>query len=89
MTMPGTHEPKTMRVPLPDGTTATMVRTWTRKQVEEIIGEALDITEALDPASDLRDRAFATALNLVGQMAPRESGLRVAPMSAIDNGRKL
>lgn len=85
---PETHAPRQFIVPTPDGRSATLVRTWTRRQIEDIIEEALEITEALDPASDLRDRTFGTALNLVGQMAPKDSRIAVAgPMAAIDNGK--
>jgi len=81
--------PRVYRVPTPDGKTIELVRTWTDVQVGSIIASALAVVEQLDPPEDLRAQVFATALNLGGQMAPRQSGVVVAPPfpNPLDNGR--
>lgn len=87
---PETTGPRSYYVPAPDGRTLQLVCTWTDQQAAEIIGRAISIVEQLDPPDDLRDRTFATALNLCGQMAPKQSGITLAPpMTAIENGKGL
>lgn len=76
-------------VPTPDGRNATLVRTWRDDQIQEMISTACDIVEKIEPPEDLRLACFQCALNMVGQMAPKESQVVMAPpMSAIDNGKR-
>ena len=86
---PETHLPRQYIVPTPDGKTVTLVRTWTDTQIESMLESALRIVDALDPPEDLRTQTFGVAVNMIGQMAPKQSGVVVPPMSAIDmNGRR-
>lgn len=84
---PETHEPQTYRIPAPDGTEVALVRTWTDFQIARMLRGALDIVDELDPPDDLRLSVFASAVNLTGQMTPRESKVKLANMSALENGR--
>lgn len=78
------------RIPTPDGSEVTMIRTWSDSQIVRMLKGALDVVEELEPPDDLRALVFQSALTLTGQMAPRQSGLVAPPpnLSAFD-GRQL
>lgn len=83
--VPETHEPKSYRIPTPDGKSAKIQRTFTNAQIVNILRDALDILEELDPPEDMRAATFQSALNMTGQMTHIQSALTIAP--PIQNGR--
>jgi len=44
-------------------------RSFDTQEITDILREAIDITESLEPPEDLRQSTFAAALNLVGNMS--------------------
>lgn len=75
--VPESFEPVHYYVPTPDGKKAKLVRTFSDEQIADFLKRAVEITEKVAPADDLRAATFQSALTMVGQLTAPQSSIAV------------